>query len=276
MVSIITALKLDKAVTVDTYVEVEIGGGSAVQTNGQPFDTYANTGFRYFEGRITGDILSNVNGGELGQTYWSTDGQYGTALQRAAIHGATQARLGHQASDADYTLYNDNGQSISTNTVSVLIKAGEMTSESFGVRPWQEVRIGGGNQGEEGTENFTIKVKDGAHLTGTQVNVNIISNDKYIWTPIALDMNGDGKIGVTGETSSHQKDADAELGATVEFDIDGDGTLNTIEWFDGSGDGILVDSTKVGPNGEIDGNALFGDQGGQFANGYEKLATPRR
>ena len=61
-------------------------------------------------------------------------------------------------------------------------------------------------------------------------------------TPIALDLNGDGEIGVTGETSSHEKDANAEIGQTVEFDIDADGKLDNIEWFDGSGDGILIDN----------------------------------
>ncbi|MEP0944909.1 MAG: hypothetical protein ABJH63_02155 [Rhizobiaceae bacterium] len=92
-------------------------------------------------------------------------------------------------------------------------------------------------------------------------------------SPIAFDMNGDGKIGVTGETSSIEKDADAEIGRTVEFDIDADGKLDTIEWFDGSGDGILVDTTKIGADGSIDGSALFGDEGGKFANGYEKLQS---
>ena len=91
-------------------------------------------------------------------------------------------------------------------------------------------------------------------------------------TPIALDLNGDGKIGVTGETSSHEKDADAEIGRTVEFDIDADGDLDTIEWFAGDGDGILVDSTKIGADGYVDGSALFGDEGGKYGHGYEKLA----
>ncbi len=90
-------------------------------------------------------------------------------------------------------------------------------------------------------------------------------------SPVALDMNGDGEIGVTGATSSYMKDSDAALGRTVEFDIDADGDIDTIEWFDGSGDGILVDTTKIGANGEIDGSALFGDEGGKYANGYEKL-----
>ena len=90
-------------------------------------------------------------------------------------------------------------------------------------------------------------------------------------SPIALDMNGDGEIGVTGETSSIEKDADAQIGRTVEFDIDADGKVDTIEWFDGSGDGILVDLSKIKTDGSIDGSALFGDEGGRYKNGYEKL-----
>ena len=52
--------------------------------------------------------------------------------------------------------------------------------------------------------------------------------------------------------------------------FDGDGTdENVTDWF-GSSDGILVDTTKI--TGEIDGTALFGDQGGEYAHGYEKLS----
>jgi hypothetical protein len=90
-------------------------------------------------------------------------------------------------------------------------------------------------------------------------------------SPIAFDLNDNGEIDVTGETTSIEKDAEDELGRTVEFDIDADGDLDTIEWFDGSGDGILVDTTKIGEDGSIDGSALFGDEGGKYANGYEKL-----
>ncbi|MNY37158.1 hypothetical protein D3C86_1716960 [compost metagenome] len=45
----------------------------------------------------------------------------------------------------------------------------------------------------------------------------------------------------------------------------------------GDGDGMLVDDSDGGAtralntDGEIDGTRLFGDQGGKFANGYEKL-----
>ncbi len=90
-------------------------------------------------------------------------------------------------------------------------------------------------------------------------------------TPIALDLNGDGKIGVTGATSSYQKDANAVLGHTVQFDIDGDGKPNTIEWFDGSGDGILIDNRDGNAAHDMSGLRLFGDQGSAYGNGYYKL-----
>ena len=92
-------------------------------------------------------------------------------------------------------------------------------------------------------------------------------------SPVALDLNGDGKIGVTGATSSIDKDAGAAIGKTVQFDLNADGVKENTEWFDGSGDGILVDTTKIGANGDLDGSALFGDEGGKFENGYDKLAT---
>jgi protocatechuate 3,4-dioxygenase beta subunit len=90
-------------------------------------------------------------------------------------------------------------------------------------------------------------------------------------TPIALDLNGDGHIGVTGATASSQKDDGAAIGRTVQFDIDADGKLDTIEWFDGSGDGILIDNRDGGAAGHMDGSRLFGDQGGRHDDGYAKL-----
>ncbi|MFC5608673.1 SdrD B-like domain-containing protein [Variovorax soli] len=103
--------------------------------------------------------------------------------------------------------------------------------------------------------------------------VESLKTSTTIWTPVALDLNGDGQIGVTGATSSSQKDAGAELGRTVQFDINADGKLDTIEWFDGSGDGILVDNRDGLAATQMNGSRLFGDEGGAFANGYDKLAT---
>ena len=90
-------------------------------------------------------------------------------------------------------------------------------------------------------------------------------------SPIAIDLNHDGEIGVTGQTTAQDKTGITEIGDTVQFDIDADGAPDTIEWFDGSGDGILVDISKM-QGTQISGDALFGDDGGTFANGFEKLA----
>lgn len=96
-------------------------------------------------------------------------------------------------------------------------------------------------------------------------------------SPIMLDLNGDGKLGTTGVTTAKNR-VDDQLGRTVDFDIDGDGDLDDVEWMDGQGDGMLVDDRDGGAtaasrgDGVIDGKRLFGDQGGKYANGYDKLA----
>lgn len=95
-------------------------------------------------------------------------------------------------------------------------------------------------------------------------------------SPIMLDLNGDGKLGTTGVSTAKER-IDDQVGRTVMFDIDGDGVKDEIEWMSGDGDGMLVDDRDGGAtgamltDGEIDGKRLFGDQGGKYANGYEKL-----
>lgn len=95
-------------------------------------------------------------------------------------------------------------------------------------------------------------------------------------SPIMLDLTGDGKLGTTGVSTAKDR-IDDQVGRTVMFDIDGDGIKDEIEWMSGNGDGMLVDDRDGGAtgamltDGEIDGKRLFGDQGGKYANGYEKL-----
>ena len=91
-------------------------------------------------------------------------------------------------------------------------------------------------------------------------------------SPIVFDLNNDGEIGVTGETSSKEKDLNSLLGKTVAFDIDGDGKKDIIEWINGSGDGILINNKDGNAKNDMDGNRLFGDEGGKYQNGYEKLS----
>jgi hypothetical protein len=95
-------------------------------------------------------------------------------------------------------------------------------------------------------------------------------------SPIMLDLNHDGHLGVTGASTAKDR-IDGTIGRTVSFDIDGDGKKENVEWMAGDGDGMLVDDSDGGVtaasrgNGQIDGSRLFGDQGGKYANGYEKL-----
>ncbi|GEM_PF-1410013 len=95
-------------------------------------------------------------------------------------------------------------------------------------------------------------------------------------SPIMLDLNNDGKLGTTGVSTAKDR-IDDQVGRTVSFDIDGDGEKDETEWMSGDGDGMLVDDRDGGAtgamltDGEIDGKRLFGDQGGKFANGFEKL-----
>jgi hypothetical protein len=102
---------------------------------------------------------------------------------------------------------------------------------------------------------------------------------KKTGSPVMLDLNHDGKLGSTGNsTAKDRKPDDWVVNDSVDFDLDGDGTKERIEWMKGDGDGMLVDDHDGGAtaamngNGEIDGTRLFGDEGGKYANGYEKLA----
>lgn len=100
------------------------------------------------------------------------------------------------------------------------------------------------------------------------VNVTIANSDMH--SPIAFDLNNDGKIGVSG-SSTAQTRVDGTVGDTVLFDIDGDGCLDRIEWLNGDGDALLIDNRDGRAIGDMDGTRLFGDEGGLFANGYDKL-----
>ncbi|MEB3186875.1 MAG: hypothetical protein VKP72_05470 [bacterium] len=98
-------------------------------------------------------------------------------------------------------------------------------------------------------------------------------------SPIALDLNHDGKIGVTGASSAQNRLRQypfAQQGS-VWFDIMAVGRKQHIEWLNGDGDGLLVLDRQgkvtqaAHGNGEVDATVLFGDARG-YANGYHKLA----
>ena len=187
----------------------------------------------------------------------------------------------------DYTV-SQNG-AVTAGQVTLTVRAGQTTStDTFEVATFAEesainlmYELGGSfalkgrPTGFEGTETFEIDIvssNSSQDITLVDRNIDILDTDRYYrYSPIALDLNGDGEIGVTGESTARDAVV-TQIGRTVQFDIDADGKLDTIEWFAGDGDGILVNTAMIGVNNQIDGSALFGDQGGMYDNGYEKLA----
>ena len=121
---------------------------------------------------------------------------------------------------------------------------------------------------DKDTKQFKVFDQSGGHIG----NYKAKSGDKKVASPVALDLNGNGKIDVTGSSTAKDK-VSGNIGRTVQFDINADGKKDTIEWMAGNGDGLVVDTTKIGADGQIDGSALMGDQGGKFNDGYAKMAT---
>lgn len=89
-------------------------------------------------------------------------------------------------------------------------------------------------------------------------------------SPIAFDLNGDNQIGVSGESTA-QFGLRESPNYTAQFDY-GSGDKIATEWFVGDGDAALVDNRDGMAASQMDGTRLFGDEFGQFANGYDKLA----
>lgn len=77
-------------------------------------------------------------------------------------------------------------------------------------------------------------------------------------SPIGLDLDKSGDV--------------ERIDGIFHFDIDGNGEKKYMnEWFAPT-EGILIDATIPGA---ISGVHLFGDQGGNFTDGYDKLSTKR-
>lgn len=95
-------------------------------------------------------------------------------------------------------------------------------------------------------------------------------------SPIMLDLDGNGAPDVAGgEWRPH---AGQDVGARkVQFDLDGDGRKELTEW-NGGKDGLLLKLSdeqleRYRQTGqlEVSGRELYGDQGGKYADGYEKM-----
>lgn len=98
-------------------------------------------------------------------------------------------------------------------------------------------------------------------------------------SPIALDLDHDGKISVTGKSSAKERILRNNFVAegSVRFDLEAVGKKPRYEWLKGGVDAFLVNdrdgrvTRAVAKNGEVDGNILFGSAGG-YENGYFKLS----
>jgi len=98
-------------------------------------------------------------------------------------------------------------------------------------------------------------------------------------SPIALDLSGNKRIGVTGRSTAQARNAKHTFVAdgAVKFDLFGIDKPIRIEWMSAENDALLVDDRKgevtkaANTNGVISGKQLFGNAGG-FDNGYIKLA----
>lgn len=97
--------------------------------------------------------------------------------------------------------------------------------------------------------------------------------------PLVFDLNGDGKINVTGMTAAKlraEKNKQFVAAGSVMFDIQGKGKPDRIEWVSG-GDGLLVDNRKnkakqlVAQGKPLSIHHLFGDTNGA-TGGFMKLA----
>ena len=226
--------------------------------------------------------------------YYGTEADKAQALNESSAHhrlmesryGLSDEELrdipvGVENATQDFHIKDSNGNIIdiaADGTFQVTVPAGQSMSDTFLVSAIYDMHLVGSHSAsdaQEGNEKLSLQVMqiDGTDCVDNAPVEITITNTTLRHTPIALDLNKDGKIGVTGETSSHQKYADAEIGRTVEFDIDADGSKETIEWYDGSGDGILIDNRDGLAVDNMDGSRLFGDEGGKYSNGFEKLAA---
>lgn len=237
------SIQLDKPVEEDTVFTVKVSDGTANNARGIP----------------TTDDLS----------YQSSE-----SMRWGFLGGDLQ--VGPESLNSDFTVFDSQGQAVNGDTVQVMVRAGETQSESFSVQAWEELEryASAFGSAREVNENFSMAIVDSssdAVKTGNGLGVDIQDKQVSTITPVAVDLNGDGEIATTGNSTAQYR-ADNHIGDTVDFDMDANGQQESIEWLQGGQDGLLVDTREIGADQSIDGRALFGDMGGQFSNGFEKMA----
>lgn len=171
------------------------------------------------------------------------------------------------------------GRSGAPNTTSSLIEAGRLARIyqllEAGALPPQST-FTGDFMAFYDERPYTIPLTKPAVLSKLQEVFNL-GIDTY--SPIVLDLNHDGKIGVTGKSSAavrKAKNAFVSAGSVL-FDLRAKGMAERYEWLNGDGDGFLVYDkggavTKAAKAaGRIDGSKLFGNVVG-YDHGFQKLA----
>jgi hypothetical protein len=164
-------------------------------------------------------------------------------------------------------------------TASSLLEAGRLARIyellALGVVPPQPT-MSGAHVAYYQDQRYDIPLTKAAVLAKLQ-EVFRMGIDTY--SPIVLDLNHDGRIGVTGRSTAairHKKNAYVAAGS-VEFDLRGFGEKKRYEWLSGDGDGFLVYdkddalSQSAAKGADVDGNVLFGNAVG-YDNGFQKLA----
>lgn len=99
--------------------------------------------------------------------------------------------------------------------------------------------------------------------------------------PVAIDLNGNGRIDITGFTPTQEKLYTLfATGRFVEFDVWGDGGKQRIDWIAGGTDALIVEWDNEQPKSTITGLDLMGPirvyedgRDEMFADGYAKMAS---
>ncbi len=171
------------------------------------------------------------------------------------------------------------GQSGAPNTTSSLIEAGRLA------RIYQLLEAGAiPPQGTFSGDFMAFYIERPYNIALTKAAVLAKLKEVFelgidTYSPIVLDLNHDGKIGVTGKSSAAVRNAKNSFvrEGSVLFDLRASGKAERYEWLNGDGDGFLVYDkgnavTKAAmAGGRIDGTKLFGNVVG-YDHGFQKLA----
>lgn len=244
------SLKLDRALAVDTTVWVSIANGTATMATGNLSNQTVTAGGGYTEGSLNNLFFAN-------QYYDPVTGQRFVTANAPS----TQAQ--------DFGVHDTSGAYVATSTAgfAVTIKAGETTSAAFTVDAWKEKvyadldYLNGANYKEAAWETFQFKLSGGNALTDFCVPSKTVSigdtSTYYTYSPIVLDLNGDG---------IHST---ALIDSKGSFDLFGTGHAVQSGWIS-SGDAFLA--VDANGNGRVDDvSELFG--GADRGVGFAKLAS---